>query len=189
MKTKIIAVLIALVVMVSLGSAALVGYISNTVHNDVEVTSPLEIADFTVGPIVAGNVTCLDVSVMNLANRNVCGAIEVTVTDGAGELFDCTGIEIEGEMVCCEDTECIRPGCVNGAFLFPCVCFTAGEIEEFNAKIYANPALEPDDYDFDTVVVPCEDYGWDQGTDCECNVFDVDAMCEGCPGWECLCGE
>ena len=190
-KMKIAVVLIALIVTTGLGSAMLVGYISNPVHNDVKVTSPLEIADFTVGPIVAGNVTCLDVSVMNNANRNVCGAIKVAVADGSGEPFDCTGIKIEGEMVCCDGehvTDCVAPDCHNGVFTFPCVCFTAGETEEFNAKIYANPALEPDDYDFVTVVVPCMDEGWNIGEDCEC-VGDQDAMCENCPGWECLRGD
>ena len=42
MKTKIIAILIALVVLVGLGSAALVGYLSNTVTANVEVESPME---------------------------------------------------------------------------------------------------------------------------------------------------
>lgn len=42
MKTKIIAILIALVVLVGIGSAGLVGYLSNTVKTDVTVSSPME---------------------------------------------------------------------------------------------------------------------------------------------------
>lgn len=41
MKTKIIAILIALVVLVGIGSAALVGYLSNTVEADITVESPM----------------------------------------------------------------------------------------------------------------------------------------------------
>lgn len=42
MKTKIIVILVALVVLVGIGSAGLVGYLSNTVQTDVTVSSPME---------------------------------------------------------------------------------------------------------------------------------------------------
>ena len=191
MKTKIIAVLIALVVMVSLGSAALVGYLSNTVENDVTVTSPLEITEFEIGDIVAGNVTCLNVSVANNANRNVCGYFEVAVTDG-GEPFDCEGLEMEGMMTSCEQAEgnlpCIPAYCENGVFAFEaCLCFTAGETEEFDAKIYAHPLLAKGDYEFDTTIRPCEGYGWDVGAGCECDELDEDVMCGGYCLQDCIC--
>ena len=189
MKTKIIAVLIALVVMVSLGSAALVGYLSNTVHNDIEVTSPLEIHDYTVGDIVAGSVTCYSVSVENHANRNICGRMQTTVTNDTGAAFDGDGLEIYGSMMCDGVmSPCIRDDYIgDGVYTFePCICFTAEDVEVFDVKIYAHPLLEPDDYNFDTVVVPCDEYcdGWTPEDwyqeDCECNCCDEDAMCEWC---------
>ena len=190
MKTKIAVILIALVVMVSLGSAALVTYLSNTVENDVTITSPLEITDFEIGDIVAGNVTCLNVSVLNNANRNICGYFEVAVT-ADGEPFDCNGLEMEGTMTSCEAGElpCIESYCENGVYTFEaCLCFTAGETEEFDAKIYADPTLAPGNYEFDTVIRPCENCDWDEGARCECDEGDVDEMCGGICIEDCICG-
>lgn len=193
-RTKIAVVLIALIVTVGLGSAAVVTYLSNTVENDVEVTSPLAITEFEMGDIVAGNVTCLNVSVLNNANRNICGYFEVAVTAG-GVPFDCDGLTMEGMMTSCEgaggDLPCIPSFCdaERGVFVFPaCLCYTAGEIEEFDAKIYADPTLAPGNYELDTIIRTCDTEGWNDGEGCECDEEDEDMMCGGICTEDCICG-
>ena len=189
MKTKIIAVLIALVVMVSLGSAMLVPYLSNTVVRNVEVDSPLDISeDLVMYDMYGGDIQCLTLDVTNNANRNVCGYVQVTVSVDGG-VFDGAGMDINGDMLHQgSETSC---GCIpgdyeDGMYMWPCVCFETGLTEQFDAEIVTAPNLEPGVYTFSTVVIPC-DCDW---TDGSCTCEDEGNCCEHgpCTG-QCLCGD
>ena len=181
--------LMALIVLASVGSAAVVTYLSNTAHNDVTVTSPLEITGLEIGDIAAGSVICDDFDVTNSANRNICGEFKVVVTDG-GEPFDCEGMNIEGEMTSCEgvEGECVESYCEDGVYYFePCICFTAEATETFSFKITTAEGLREGDYDFDTTIETCGDeYAWADSEPCECDGTEED-MCGWCDG--CLCYE
>lgn len=189
-KTRIAAVLIALVLMAGLGSAMLVGYISNTVVRDVEVESPLDISeDLVVLDMHGGDIQCLTLDVTNNANRNVCGYVQVTVSVNGGE-FDGDGMLINGDMLHQgTGTSC---GCIPGDYYdsmyeWPCVCFETGLTEQFDAEIVTAPNLEPGTYTFSTVVVPC-DCDW---TDWDCTCVEGEDNCcehDSCTGG-CLCGD
>ena len=82
MKTKIMAILIALVVLVGIGSAALVGFLSNTVEVEVIVDSPMEqwISDGSgwvqtpiSASILAGETLTFYVKTKNHANTGITG--------------------------------------------------------------------------------------------------------------------
>ena len=187
-KMKIAVISIALIFMMSIGAALVVPYLSNTVTRDIEVTSPLEISEsLTVIDMFGGDEQCLELNVTNHASRNLCGYVEVAVyVDGVP--FDCEGMMINGELSYNEECSC---GCIggecdeeDGIFEFPCICFRAGETENINANIVANPGLEPGAYTFETTVMDCgcdwEDY------DCECDGLE-DCCATECGGGGCLC--
>ena len=94
-KTKIIAVLIALVVLAGVASAGLVGYLSNTVKTDVTVSSPMEQwnsyngetwikDDLSFPGEKGGQSITFYVKTENLANVAITGIGENIVTNWAG---------------------------------------------------------------------------------------------------------
>lgn len=102
MKTKIIAVLIGLVVLAGVGSAALVGYLSNTMQADVTVSSPMvesfseDGSTWTQTPITAdiygGETYRFYAKTENLANVAITGNVSNLVTNPDG--LNCSDIAL-----------------------------------------------------------------------------------------------
>ena len=93
-RTKIIAILIALIVMVSIVSGALVSYLSNEVTADITVSSPVEqwiskgseweSDSVTLDNVLGGEVTTIWVKTENKANVAITGEAENIVTNPLG---------------------------------------------------------------------------------------------------------
>lgn len=146
------------IVFLSIGLAALVNYLSNTLSFQASIESPFKLVinetETTLkGTIYGGGTYYVVYTVENRANKEVSGKHELTI------YMSCEGDEVTDAKIYKNGEEVavnIEKTCDEGKLVL-----TSGDITEnseatdtFKYEITFNPAIEPGEYDFELVIRP-----------------------------------